>query len=92
MTFFKEFDIKCLKLFKKYHCVGYCVGPVFAVTCAPRAGSGQGPGGARGTPGSTVFPSTFLGEGWELSLALAIAFRSDPKRTDEITRVWLPRP
>ena len=67
-----------LKLFKKYHCVGYCVGPLFAVTYAPRAGSGQGPGGARGTPGSTLFPSTFLGEGWELSFALAMEFCSDP--------------
>ena len=68
MILFKEFETFNFKLFEKYHCVGYCVGPVFAVTWAPRAGSGQGPGGARAIPGSTLFPSTFLGEGWELSV------------------------
>ena len=46
MILLKEFEIKCFKFFKKYHCVGYCVGAVFAATWAPRAGSGQGPGGA----------------------------------------------
>ena len=92
MVLFKEFETFNFKLFEEYHCVGYCVGPVFAVTWAPRAGSGQGPGGAGAVPGSTLFTSTFLGEGWELSGALGIEFCSDPTRTDEITRVGRPWP
>ena len=58
MILFKEFETFNIKLFRKCYCVGRCVGPVFAVTCAPRAGSGQGPGGAQGTPGSMLFLST----------------------------------
>ena len=62
MILFKEFETFNIKLFKKCHCVGYCVGPVFAVTCAPQAGSGQGPGGAQGAPGSMLFLSTVGGQ------------------------------
>ena len=44
---FKEFDHSGLIILEKYHCVGYCVGAVFAGTCTPRAGSGRRPGGPR---------------------------------------------
>ena len=43
MILFKEFDHSGLIILKNYHCVGYCVGPIFAVTYAPRGGSGEGP-------------------------------------------------